>query len=322
MRIGARVAVYADMRSMKLVCLVLMAAGCSSAPPKENLPSRSEPMVERRAKGDTIVALINGEPLMWQTVAEKVLELNLKESIDQYVRWKIVDDRRVALGIAHTPDELRRRAAAYLDQVKKQIGEERFRQQLAREGATEETKRVQVAESPYLAQVFTLDKIVRYAALLEDQVRIDRVYFADEAEARKFRDAVTSKGFDSAVQDLPAQRSPARGRILKEAFPKSQPPLDPPLDPWVVEATLQLAPGGVTGVEAGRSNLYHVVRLLGIRKGRDIVYSQVRGEVLESILQDPPAQQEYVRWVEGELVRCRIEYSDPASRRERSKGPP
>ncbi|RPH40298.1 MAG: hypothetical protein EHM91_11270, partial [Planctomycetota bacterium] len=54
---------------------VLMAAGCSSAPPKENLPSRSEPMVERRVKGDTIVALINGEPLMWQTVAEKVLEL-------------------------------------------------------------------------------------------------------------------------------------------------------------------------------------------------------------------------------------------------------
>jgi len=44
--------------------------------------------------------------------------------------------------------------------------------------------------------------------------------------------------------------------------------------------------------------------------------------VLESILQDPPAQQEYVRWVEGELVRCRIEYSDPSSRRERPKGPP
>ena len=310
------------MKNTLFLASLLIGAACSSPPPKENLPSRSEPMLDRRVKGDTIVALINGEPLMWQTVAEKVLELNLKESIDQYVRWKIVDDRRLALGIVHTPEELRRRAAAYLDQVKKQLGEERFRQQLAREGATEETKRAQVAESPYLAQVFTLDKIVRFAALLEDQVRVDRAYFADEAEARRFREAVTAKGFDTAVQELPAQRSPARGRILKEAFPKSQPPLDPALDSSAVDATLKLEPGGVTGVETGRSNLYHVVRLLGIRKGRDIVYSQVRAEVLESILQDPPTQQEYVRWVEGELVRCRIEYSDPSSRRERPKGPP
>ena len=310
------------MKNPLILGTVLIAAGCSSAPPKENLPSRSEPQVERRVKADSIVALINGEPLLWQTVAEKVLELNLKESIDQYVRWKIVDDRRIALGIAHTPEELSRRAAAYLDQVKKQMGEERFRQQLAREGVTEEAKRAQVAESPYLAQVFTLDKIVRFAALLEDQVQIDRAYFADEAEARRFREAVTSKGFDAAATDLPAQRTPARGRFPREVFPKSQPPVDPALDPWVLDAVLKLEPGGVTGVETSRSNLYYVVRLLGIRKARSVVYSDVRAEVLDGILRDPPTQQEYVRWVEGELVRCRIEYSDPASRRDRSKGPP
>ena len=310
------------MKNTLFLGTILMAAACGSPPPKENLPSRSEPVVERRVKPDTIVALINGEPVTWQTVAEKVLELNLKESIDQYVRWKIVEDRRTALGITHTPEELRRRAAAYLDSVKKQMGEERFRQQLAREGATEETKRAQVAESPYLAQVLTLDKIVRFAALLEDQVQIDRVYFADESEARKFREAVTSKGFDAAAQEIPAQKTSARGRFPREAFPKSQPPVDPVLDPWVLEAVLKLEPGGITGVETSRSNLYYVVRLLGIRKGRAVVYNQVRAEVLDSILQDPPSQQEYMRWVEGELVRCRIEYSDPASRKDRAKGPP
>jgi hypothetical protein len=310
------------MKNILIFGTILITAGCSSAPPKENLPSRSEPIVERRVKPDTIVALINGEPVTWQTVAEKVLELNLKESVDQYLRWKIVDDRRTALGITHTPDELRRRAAAYLDQVKKQMGEERFRQQLAREGVTEEAKRAQVAESPYLAQVLTLDKIVRFAAVLEDQVRIDRAYFADEAEARRFREAVTSKGFDAAVQEIPEPRTPARGRLLGETFPKSQPPADPPLDARALEAALKLEPGGVTEVESGRFNLYYVIRLLGIRKGRDVVYSQVREEVLVGILRDPPTQQEYLRWVEGELVRCRIEYSDPASRKERPKGPP
>jgi hypothetical protein len=251
-----------------------------------------------------------------------VLELNLKDSVDQYVRWKIVEDRKNALRIVHAPAELKRRAAAYLDQVKKQMGEERFKAQLAREGATEDSKRAELEGSPYLAQVLTLDKIVRYAALLEDQVEIDRVYFADEAEAKRFREAAASEGFGEAAKELPAQRTSARGRFPREVFPKSNPPADPVLDSWILEALLKLEPGAFTGVEMSRSNLYYVVRLLGIRKGREVVYSEVQGEVLESLLKDPPAPQEYARWVEREMVRCRIEYSDGASRRERAKGPP
>src|SRR5262245_38082487 len=115
-----------------LSAALLLIGACSSAPPKENLPERNEPAINRRVRPDTIVALVNGEPVMWQTVAEKVLELNPKESVDQYVRWKIVEDRKAALRIVHTPEELKRRAAAYLAQVKQQMGEERFRQQLER----------------------------------------------------------------------------------------------------------------------------------------------------------------------------------------------
>jgi hypothetical protein len=310
------------MRTPLILGTVLAAlAACGSPPPKENLPERTS-VPEQRARPDEILALFNGEPITWQTVAEKVLELNLRESVDQYVRWRIVEDRRKALGISHTPEELRRRAATYLDQIKRQVGEERFRQQLAREGATEDSKRAQVEGSAFLSQVLTLDKIVRFAAILEDQMEIDRVYFADEAEARRFKDAVDAKGFDGAAKDLPAERTSARGRLGRELFPASAPPADPMLDPWIVAELQKLPPGGVTGVEMSRSNLYYVVRLRGTRKGREVVYSQVRDEVLEGILKDPPAQQEYLRWMEREVVRCRIEYSDGASRRERSKGPP
>lgn len=310
------------MKKPLILASVLVLAACSSRPPKENLPDRATSMAEHRAKSDEIVALLNGEPVTWQAVAEKVLELNLRESVDQYVRWRIVDDRRKALGISHTPDELKRRAATYLEQIKKQVGEERFRQQLAREGATEESKRAQLEGSAYLSQVLTLDKIVRFAAVLEDQIEIDRAYFADEADARRFHEAASRKGFDEAAKELPPDRTPSRGRLPREAFPKSSPPVDPVVDPWIVEAVLKLAPGGMTGVEMSRSNLYYVVRLRGIRKAREVVYSQVREEVLEGVLKDPPAQQEYLRWMEREVVRCRIEYSDGASRRERSKGTP
>src|SRR6185436_13846648 len=172
------------------------------------------------------------------------------------------------------------------------------------EGATEDAKRAQLEGSALLSQVLTLDKIVRFGALLEDRLEIDRVYFAE------------------AAKELPAERTSARGRLPREAFPKSAPPADPVLDPWIVEALQKLPPGGVTGVEMSRSNLYYVVRLQGIRKGREVVYSQVRDEVFEGILREPPAQQEYLRWMEREVVRCRIEYSDGASRRDRSRGSP
>src|SRR5438093_12901418 len=108
------------MKRLPLLGTALLAA-CSSAPPRENLPERATP-VERRAKPEEIVALYNGEPITWQAVAEKMLELNLRESVDQYVRWRIVEDRRISLGIVHTPEELRRRAATYLEQAKKTMG--------------------------------------------------------------------------------------------------------------------------------------------------------------------------------------------------------
>jgi hypothetical protein len=297
-------------------------AACSSAPPRENLPERPVSSVQRNAKSDEIVALYNGEPVTWQAVAEKVLELNLRESVDQYVRWRLVEDRRTAMGIVHAPEELRRRAASYLDQAKKAMGEERFRQQLAREGATEESKRAQLEGSAFLAQLLTLDKIVRYAALLEDQVEIDRVYFADEAEARRFREAVTARGFDEAAKEfVPEARASARGRFPREVFPRSQPPSDPVLDSWILEALLKLRPGESTGVEMSRSNLYYVVRLQGVRKGRQASYAEAREEVLEGITRDPPTQQEYLRWMERERARCRVEYADGA-RKGGAKAPP
>ena len=306
------------MKSLPVLGTVLAAlAACSSPPPKENLPDRSSTMPELRSRSGEIVALFNGEPITWQTVAEKVLELNLRESVDQYVRWRIVEDRKKALGISHTPEELKKRAAAYLEQIKKQLGEERFRQQLAREAATEESKRAQLEGSAFLSQLLTLDKIVRFAALLEDQLEIDRAYFADEAEARKFKAEAEAKGFDAAAKELPADRTSTRGRLPREVFPKTAPPADPVLDPWIVAELVKLPPGGITGVEMSRSNLYYVVRLRGIRKAREVVYSQVRDELLDGILKDPPAQHEYLRWMEREVVRCRIEYSDGASRRER-----
>jgi len=297
-----------------------LAAGCASGPPKETLPERSPVSASKKSNPDEIVAFFNGEPLTWQAVAEKTLELNLKESVDQYVRWRLVEDRRTALAISHTPDELHHRAAAYIEQAKRSLGADRFRQQLARDGSSEADKLAQIEKSAFLAQMLTLDKIVRFAELLEDRMEIDRAYFADEAEAKRFHEACKAKNFDDAAQELLPERKPAKGRLPRESFSKTQPPSEPVLDPWIVDELLTLAPGALTGVETSRANLFYVIRLRGFRKGRDIVYSQVKQEVLEGILKDPPAQSDYARWMERELARAKVEYADGASRKEKKGG--
>ena len=47
-----------------------------------------------------------GEPLTWRVVAERMIESDPRTSVETYVRWRVVEDRRKELGIAPTLDEL------------------------------------------------------------------------------------------------------------------------------------------------------------------------------------------------------------------------
>ena len=287
----------------------LLTAGCSSASPREPALEALPPRAAAGDRGDEIVALVNGVPVTARTVADRVLELDPKAAVDQYVRWKVIEDRQTALGVAHAPAELRRRAETYLRQLKRQAGEAGFRARLASEGATEEAYAAQLAGSRFLEQMFTLDMIVRYHSLLEDTLEIDRMIFVEEAEAGKFVEAAKAKGFDAASDELlKGGRSPRYARLPRETFPRSSPPAGPLLDAWVVEALLKLKPGGFTGVETSRSNLYYVVRLAAFRPARKASYAEAREEVLESVLRDPPADADYRAWIDREFSRAKVEY--------------
>ncbi len=297
------------MRSGLLALALGAAAGCSSPPPRETAVEALPMRAEARDRGGEIVALVNGEPVTGRAVADRVLELDPKAAVDQYVRWKIIEDRRTALGIAHAPGELRRRAEAYVGQLKRQAGEAGFRARLAAEKTTEEAYARQLSGSRFLDQMFTLDKIVRYQSLLEDTLEIERMVFVEEADARKFADAAKAKGFDPAVEELlKAGRSPRWGRLPRETFPRTAPPANPVLDAWVVDALLKLKPGGFTGVETSRSNLFYVVRLAAFRPARKASYADAREEVLESVLRDPPSDADYRAWIDREFSRTKVEY--------------
>ena len=52
-----------------------------------------------------------------------------------------------------------------------------------------------------------------------------------------------------------------------------------------------------------------------------MAYEEAREEVLDGILREPPVQQEYLRWMERERAKCRVEYAEGAGKKG-AKGSP
>lgn len=287
------------------VWALLILGGCAAGSRGDaRLPDL--PADGRRERDDAIVALYAGEPLRWRTVAEKMLEIDPRTAVETYVRWRVVQDRGKELGIAPGLDELRRRAEAQVAQARKSLGERELRAQLAADGLSEKEYVDRLAGSSWLRQTLTLDLIVRYQRVVDGTLTIDRVAFADEAEARRFASRCKETGFDAAAEVLGSLRGVRR--LPRETFARSAPPAEPLLDRWIVEALDLLPPGGVTDVESSRSDLKYVARLVEKRPGRPLPYPEAKGEILESVLKDPPGAEEIRAWIASRLALAKLEY--------------
>lgn len=285
----------------------LLAASCAPSPEALEVPRAPE----RRDKDDEVVAFHDGRPLSWRAVAEKALDLDLKYAVDQYIRWKILEDRRTSLGIANAPEELRRRAETFVRQTREGLGEARFKEQLDKEGFTEERYARHVQGLPWLDETLALEKIVRYATLREDALEIDRMVFADAGDARKFLDLCREKTYDKAADEFkPEERKKTIARLPRETFPRSRPPSRPEIDPALAERLFKMSPGEWTDVQPGPSGLHYVIQVLKKDEGRNVSYKEARAEILEGILKDPPPPQDCRRWIEGEFNRSKIEYAN------------
>jgi hypothetical protein len=292
-------------RSKSVLGALIAVAGCASAPADPQLPAMHAGD-RPRGRDEAVVALYNGEPLTWRSVAEKALELDPKSAVDTYVRWRVADDRRAELRITNSAEELRLRAKAYVDDARRRLGPEGFAAQLKAEGSTEADYASRLAGSDYLSQLLTLDKIVRYQAVVDGALVVDRALFPDEASARAFAEAARSKGFDAAPLASGARR------WLRETFARSAPPVDPPLD----LPGLELAQAGsVLGPDRHRSGAFTVARLVERREPRRVAYGEVASELFQGILSRPPEPGEYRAWLTKALGEARVEYAAPKTER-------
>ncbi len=296
-----------------LAWVLLLLPGCaagSRGDPPAPLPASEG----RRERDDAIVALFNGEALTWRTVAERMLESDPRTAVETYVRWRVIEDRKRELGVAPTPEERRRRAESHVAGVRRSLPEAEFRARLASEGLDEAGYVRRLADSDWMRQLLALDLIVRYQAMTDGTMTIDRAVFAEEAEARRFAARCRESGFEAAAAELEAQKRAGARRLPRETFARTAPPADPPLDAWIVEALDGLKPGEATDVESSRSDLKYVVRLVEKRPGLARPFPEARAELLEGMLKDPPSAGEIRAWISSRLERARLEYPAPGPR--------
>jgi hypothetical protein len=292
-------------RSLLALALALSACG----PSRRDVP-RSDAPAKPNKDGD-IVAFLNGEPITRAEVADRLLDLEPRRSVDVYIRWKILEQARARLGIANTPEELAKRADVMIAEYKKLQGEAEFRRQLEAEGYTEEAYRDFVAKNRLFVEKLTLEKMVRYSFLAEGWVETDRMLFADEEDAKAFLASAREKGFGPAVDAI----KEARGRTVRrprEVWLRDLAPAD--LSPETVEKAFGAAEGAILGVERGRGGVSIVLQVKKRVPPSQEKYGALRGRVFEWILAEPPREEELSAWIDLQLKRSRIEYADRGSK--------
>ncbi|MBI2899323.1 MAG: hypothetical protein HYY17_04015 [Planctomycetes bacterium] len=286
-----------------LSALFLAAAACSPPSRRDDAPATERP----RAGDDRIVAFVDGAPVTWRAVADRAMNLELRRNIDLYVRWKVIEDRRRNLGIENTPEELGRRADAMIAQYKKSQGEEVFRRQLEAEGYTEASYRDFVVKNRLFAEKLTLEKMVRYSYFAEGWVETDRMLFADPEDGKSFLARAKEKGYDKAAEET----KEARGRVTRrprEIFLRDLAPAD--LPPATVERIFSLPVGGLSDLEQGRTGASCIILVRKRQTPRPDPYDSLREPVLQWILEEPLSDAELAAWIDLQVKRSRVEYSD------------
>jgi len=290
------------------LCLLLSACSTTTAKTKER---RRPAKPESDAKSPRIVAFLDGNPITWIEVSEKLIDLDLRRCVDLYLRWKILDTLKARHQVSNTPQELRRRADAFILHYQERNGEEKFRRQLKKSGFTKDSYRDFMASNRLFQEKLILEKLLRFTHMREGWIEIDRMVFVDASDARTFLEAAKKKGFQKAADEV----APNRGRITRrprESFCRALPPRD--LDAKTLDRLFSMARGEMTDViqsATGFAFVFQVRKKTAPQKG---TYRTLQDRIFNWIVEDPPAEQELVAWIGLKLKRSRIEYADRNSK--------
>jgi hypothetical protein len=268
-----------------------------------------------QARDGKVVAFLNGEPITWGQVTERAMNLGGRDLIDQYIYARLRDDIVRRNGIANTPDDLRARAQAIVDNAKRAQGEERVKALLRQEGVTEAQYVQRFVDDPLFAERLLTEKAYLFTLFCEATIEVEFVGFTDEKDAEKFL-AELAGGAPFAKAAESTQPSSTASRILR--FPRRRLARGflPAQIAHLEDRLFRMKDGERTDLERTSQNLALVARVAKVHPPDGRPYASQRESIVEEILRSPPNDEQVKQWMDRLFRGSKIHYEDRYSARD------
>jgi hypothetical protein len=302
---------------MKLLPLLALLLAACGAPPSREFPAAPPPDNAFDPEGrpdpgeDAIVAFVDGEPVRWRVVADRAMATRGKELIDQYIRWKLRQDRIRDLGIANTADELRGRARAILDVFRKQAGEAELTKRLDEQKVTEAEYIERFVTNPEFDDHVKSEKAVAYSRLTEASIEIETAAFTEREDAEMFAAFAAKMPFGQAAEKLFEIKS--KGKVAqwpRYRFPRGLAPDSIADTPALEQKLFGMQKGETTRVEQTAGGILVVILVADVFPADPAPYAKAAGRVFAEVLRQPPSEAQMRLWVDRLFKSKRIQYED------------
>lgn len=264
--------------------------------------SDKEPAVaSATGTNDDIVARLGKWALRKSDVYDHLMEQEpdqVKAALAVMLSQRVVDERCRVLGISISDEELQAWFVRHQVQLKKRVSLEYGTSvSLARYlevnhgQSLDQYQRVAVDRE----RAFRLmARVVRFAQLTEDRVRLSLISVPDRDAARRLkRKLEEGADFGRLARQESSHSSAAEGGALSPMWIES-------LNIGLKEAVKELVVGQVSGVVDARDELgrrqFFIIRLQERIAARKQAYSQLQGEIEKGLQQRPLGTEEFVMW--------------------------
>jgi hypothetical protein len=290
----------------RLIPLLAALVACSSDPASTSTP----PPIGMSLPDDEIVALIDGKPVLLHDVAAHAMAADGKKLIDDYIKWKIKDDRVREFGITNTPDEIQARAKAMITSFRRDNGDGKLTEELAKLHLTEEQYINRFATSPEMGPRLAAEKAIVYEMLVEGCVEFETAAFVDEKEALALQSKLRNGAdFDVLMKDLRETRIQVgrwpRMRVSREVTLPVLAATD-----WLIKHLFELKDGQVSDIERTPNNYCIVFHCLRNLAPRTATYAELRAEVTEEVMLGRIGEPLVAAWEARLLKRAKIKYME------------
>ena len=305
------------MRPWRFLPALILAAGCGAparsefpaAPPPRNpgdVPSAADP------QDNPVVAFIDGRPVTWRSVVDHAMATRGKDLIDKYILWQVRRNRIEEIGIRNTPEDLRRRAQLWIDEVRASAGAEAVKKKLEDQKLTEAQYVERFVANPEFDEHVKNEKAVAYTLLTEASIEIDTVAFTSDQDAAAFAAFAARMPFTQAAEQLMVTGG-IQGKVAhwpRYRFCRGLAPDAIASTPPLEEKLLRMKKGETTGVERTSGGIVVVAQVVDTHAADPAPFARIADRVMAEVLRRPPSEAQVGLWLARVAATKRIRYED------------